>query len=64
MKTTEIIKTYYSSLAQKNDKRKELWANAAIFQDASKTLSATGKDAVIASITPFLKGVVSVSVLQ
>jgi hypothetical protein len=31
MKTTEIIKTYYSSLAQKNDKWKELWANAAIF---------------------------------
>jgi hypothetical protein len=45
MKTTEIIKTYYSSLAQKNDKWKELWADDAIFQDASKTLNATGKDA-------------------
>lgn len=64
MNTAEIINTYYSSLTQKNDKWKELWADDAIFQDASKTLNANGKDAVIASFTPFLKGVVSVSVKQ
>jgi len=64
MNTAKLIQKYYASLDKKNDVWQKLWADDAIFQDASKTLNATGKDAIIASFTPFLKGVVSVTVKQ
>ena len=64
MTITELIKIYYASLNKKDDAWQELWAKDASFQDASKTLDASGRDAVIASFTPFLKGVISVSIKQ
>ena len=52
-----IIQSYYVSLSNKDDKWKELWSDDAVFADASQTLLAKGKEAVIQSFVPFLKGV-------
>ncbi len=62
MTTKELIQLYYNSLNQKNLTWQDLWADNGIFQDASGTLNASGKEAVIASFTSFLQGVVLVSV--
>ena len=64
MSTRALVESYYSSLDQKDSKWQELYADDAVFTDASKTLSAVGKAAVIQSFVPFLKGVESVKVKQ
>lgn len=57
MSTLDVIKSYYDSQNRKDDRWKELWAEDAVFCDASQTLQAKGRAAVLQSFTPFLKGV-------
>src|SRR5689334_3815698 len=64
MSTLEIIKSYYTSQSNKDDKWKDLWSEDAVFSDASQTLLAKGKEAVIQSFTPFLKGVAALKISQ
>lgn len=62
--TQEIIDQYYKSLNDKSDSWIEMWSSDGVFSDASRTLHAEGKEAVIASFTPFLKGVSRVRVIE
>lgn len=64
MTTQALIEQYYQSLNTKDNAWQELWGENAHFSDASQTLSAQGKPAVIQSFTPFLKGVKSVAIKQ
>lgn len=62
--TQQIIDQYYQSLKAGNDNWKDMWSSDGVFSDASQSLHAEGKEAVIASFTPFLKGVSNVSVVE
>ncbi len=64
MSTQNVIENFYKSVRSKDDKWKELWSNDAVFSDASQTLHAVGKEAVIQSFTPFLKGVAGLKVSE
>ena len=64
MPTMDVIKSYYSSQSNKDDQWKDLWSDDAVFSDASQTLLANGKEAVIQSFTPFLKGVAALKISQ
>lgn len=64
MTTKELIQNYYNSLNQRDNRWQELWAEEGYFSDASQALTAKGKEAVIQSFTPFLKGVQVVSIKQ
>ena len=64
MSTQEVVKSYYKSQSKKDDQWKDLWADDAIFSDASQTLLAKGKAAVIQSFMPFLKGVEALKISQ
>ena len=64
MATRDLVQSYYDSLSQKNDSWQNLYSNDAVFSDASQTLIAKGKAAVIQSFVPFLKGVEGVKVKQ
>ena len=64
MSTQEVIKSYYESQNQKDNRWKDLWAEDAVFSDASQTLLAKGKEAVIKSFMPFLKGVEALKIGQ
>ena len=64
MSTLNVIKNYYNSQSNKDDKWKDLWSDDAVFSDASETLLATGKEAVIQSFTPFLMGVAALKISQ
>jgi ketosteroid isomerase-like protein len=64
MTTQDVIKSFYESINDKDDKWKELWSEDAVFSDASQTLLAKGKEAVIQSFTPFMKGVVGLKVSE
>jgi ketosteroid isomerase-like protein len=64
MGTRQVVQRYYESLAQKDYTWQELYSEDACFSDASQLLNAHGKEAVIQSFTPFLKGVESVEVQQ
>ena len=64
MYTKDLIQSYYKSLEEKDDKWKDLYLEDAVFSDASQTLLAKGKDAVVQSFTPFLKGVVGIEIKQ
>jgi|ERR1051325_466983 ketosteroid isomerase-like protein len=64
MSTLEVLKSYYTSQSNKDDTWKDLWSNDAVFSDASQTLLANGKEAVIQSFTPFLKGVAALKISQ
>lgn len=64
MTTQDVIKSFYRSISNKDDKWKELWSDDAVFSDASQTLLAKGKEAVIQSFTPFIKGVVGLNVSE
>jgi ketosteroid isomerase-like protein len=64
MSTEEVVKSYYESQSKKDEKWKDLWDDNALFSDASQTLLAKGKEAVIQSFTPFLKGVESLKITQ
>ncbi len=60
----DLVQSYYDSLAQKNDTWQGLYSEDAVFSDASQTLNAKGKAAVVQSFIPFLKGVERVKVKQ
>lgn len=60
--TQELLDRYYQSIQDKTDVWQEMWASNSVFADASKTLHTVGKDAVIASFTPFLKGVKDIEI--
>jgi ketosteroid isomerase-like protein len=64
MSTLDVIKSYYNSQSNKDDKWQDLWSDDAVFSDASQTLLAKGKEAVIQSFTPFLKGVAALKISQ
>src|SRR3954447_13658254 len=64
MTTKELVQRYYDSLAQKDNKWQALYVEDATFSDASQTLNAIGKDAVIQSFTAFLNAVKGVKVKQ
>ena len=64
MSTKDVVKSYYESQIHKNDSWKDLWAEDAVFGDASQTLLAKGREAVIQSFTPFLKGVSALKPIQ
>ncbi len=64
MSTRDLIRSYYESLNRKDDHWQELYNDDAVFSDASQTLNAKGKAAVIQSFIPFLKGVDKVKVKQ
>ena len=64
MSTKELIQSYYNSLNRKDDRWQELYSDDAFFADASQTLVAQGKEAVIQAFVPFLKGVVGLKVSQ
>jgi ketosteroid isomerase-like protein len=64
MQTADAIKMYYKSLNQKDNTWQDLWSADGIFSDAANVLHAEGKEAVIQSFTPFLKGVASVEVAK
>lgn len=64
MSTQDVIKSFYESIRNKDDQWKELWANDAVFSDASRTLLAEGKEAVIQSFTPFIKGVAELKISE
>lgn len=64
MSTKDIVQQYYKSLDQKDNKWHELWADEAVFTDASLTLNSKGKSEVIQSFTPFLMGVTQVRIKQ
>ncbi len=62
--TRGIIDSYYESLSNHDLTWQELWAKDGIFTDSSGTLYAAGSDAILASFTPFLKGVKDVTITQ
>jgi len=64
MSTKDLVQKYYESQGKKDDKWRALWADDAVFSDASQTLLAKGKEAVIQSFTPFLKGVEALKISQ
>ena len=64
MTTQDVIKSFYRSINNKDDRWKELWSSDAVFSDASQTLLAKGKEAVIQSFTPFLKGVAGLKISE
>ena len=57
MGTSGIIVDYYQSLRQKDDRWQNMYTEGESFSDASGTLNAQGKSAVIQSFIPFLRGV-------
>jgi ketosteroid isomerase-like protein len=64
MSTRELVQNYYNSLTQKDDVWQGLYSEDAVFCDASQTLDAKGRTAVIQSFVPFLKGVDQLQVKQ
>ena len=64
MSTKDVVQKYYESQGKKDDLWKDVWADNAVFSDASQTLLAKGKEAVIQSFTPFLKGVEALKISQ
>ncbi len=64
MATRDLVQSYYDSLAHKDDKWQGMYVEEAFFADASLTLKAEGRPAVIQSFTPFLKTVEGVKVKQ
>ena len=64
LNTKDIVQSYYKSLEEKNDVWKDLYSEEAIFSDAAQILLAEGKEAVVQSFTPFLKGVSGIKIKQ
>jgi hypothetical protein len=54
MSTQEVIRAYYASLEQHDDRWQDLYSEDAAFSDASHTLNSIGRDAVLQSFIPFL----------
>jgi ketosteroid isomerase-like protein len=57
MSAKELIRAYYASLRQHDDRWQGMYSDDAVFADASHALNAVGKAAVIQSFIPFLKSV-------
>ncbi|HVA97225.1 MAG TPA: nuclear transport factor 2 family protein [Candidatus Acidoferrales bacterium] len=64
MEAKDLIQQYYESLDQKDNRWQDLYAEDALFTDASQVISAKGKEAVIQSFSNFLKGVEKVMVKE
>ena len=64
MSPKDIVQSYYDSLIRKDNKWQDLWAADAVFADASGSLNAQGKAAVIQSFIPFIKGVAGLKIKQ
>lgn len=64
MSTNDVINGFYSSVNNKDEEWQKLWSQDAVFSDASGILNARGKEAVIQSFTPFIKGVVRLKISQ
>ena len=64
MATSDIIRHFYQSLADKTDAWKRDLAEDVVFADASKRLHAEGRDAFIQSFTGFLRAVERVQLRQ
>ena len=64
MYTKYLVQSYYKSLEGKDNKWKDLYLDEAVFSDASQTLLAKGKEAIVQSFTPFLKGVAGIKIKQ
>ena len=64
LNTKDIVQSYYKSLEEKNDVWKDLYSEDAIFSDAAQILLAEGKEAVVQSFSPFLKGVAGIKIKQ
>ncbi len=62
MSTRDLVQRYYDSLAAKRDDWQKMYAEDAVFSDASEVLNAKGRKAVVDSFVPFLKGVASLKV--
>jgi ketosteroid isomerase-like protein len=62
MSARDLVQRYYDSLAAKTSDWQQLYADDATFSDAAEILLANGKQAVIESFIPFLKGVTRVRV--
>lgn len=64
MTTQEVIKSFYESPSNEDDRWKGLWSDEAVFSGASQTLLAKGKDEVIQSFIPFIKGVAGLQISE
>ncbi len=64
MTVREVIDSFYQSLAQKNDTWQQNLAEDVVFSDASRRLSAQGRDAFLQSFSSFLRAVESVQLKQ
>ena len=64
MATTDIIRQFYESLANKTDAWQRDLADDVVFADASNQLHAEGRDAFIQSFTGFLHAVERVQLQQ
>ena len=62
--TEDVISSFYESVNNKDDKWQALWSEDAMFSDAAGILDAHGRQAVIQSFTPFIKGVARLKVSQ
>jgi ketosteroid isomerase-like protein len=60
----DVIDEFYQSVANKDNRWQDLWAEDVVFGDASGALHAEGRAAVNQSFVPFLKGVVMLEVRQ
>jgi ketosteroid isomerase-like protein len=64
MQVKEIIESFYTGLAQKDDTWQDHLAEAVVFADASRLLHAEGRTAFIESFSNFLRAVDSIQVKQ
>jgi ketosteroid isomerase-like protein len=64
MTVKDIIQSFYHGLAHKNDGWQQHVAADVVFSDASKRLSAEGREAFIQSFTNFLRAVETVQLRQ
>lgn len=64
MSTKDIVQSYYKSLEDKSDDWKDIYSDDAVFSDASQILFAKGKEEVVKSFVPFLKGVTGVKIKE
>ena len=64
MTVKEIVTSFYSGLAQKNDEWQKNLASDVVFSDASNNLHAEGKQAFIQSFISFLRAVEKVQMKQ
>ncbi len=60
MSTRELVQAYYASVKAHDDRWQGMYSVDAVFTDASRTLNARGRPAVIQAFIPFLKGVADV----